>query len=240
MSKLKIRVKNKIVKFIKRSNDLNMKKRKIKFSELIGNHYTLQEKMMVLSWMLKTGTEHTQWIGRWNRIGISQTLFDYSANEYGYKCPIPKNDFSWYFDAIFSRAIYGKVNKALKEWREKESIFPGKYRMLEFSDNCCPTDKHPYLSWLIHNIYDFEGKILKKKFAHPDYENRTDPKIISISIYPMGNGWIVEYVFSFKEYKYEPGWSKGYRQNDNESIWEFLTRTYKDIETRITHTKIKL
>ena len=102
--------------------------------------------------------------------------------------------------------------------------------MLAFNVKCCPTDKHPFLPRLIHDIYNFKGYSLKKEFAHPDYEDRTEPEIISTSIFPLGS-WRVQYKFSFKETE-GSSWTESYCQGKDESIWEFLTRVYANIKTR--------
>jgi hypothetical protein len=201
---------------------------KVDFAKLIGNKYPLETKMAILDWMLKTGKGHEHQYG-WNRDGINKSLLDYSANNYDMPVCLPKyEDYSLFFDALFARAVYAIENKPLKEWREKESIKPSKYRMLKFND-AVPICEQKYFSWLIGDIFKFEGKLLKKELHHPEYLNRTEPKIIHMAIYTIGNGWIVQYQFSFKEFKYEPGWTNGYYQNENESIWEFLKRSYDEL-----------
>ena len=208
-----------------------MKAIKIDFSKLIGGTYPLHIKMAVLDWMLKTGKEHRRGVGKWYEIGVSQALFSYSANDYDHVCPLPLPDtceFDWYFDAIFGRAVYQLANLALEAWREKESIFPGKYRMLKFNDET-PADGDWNIYSLLRNIDNFNGQTLKKEFAHPEYKERTEPRIISIEIFTLGHGWIIQYGFSFKKFDYEPGWTQGFLQQENESILSFLVRSYKEL-----------
>jgi len=211
-----------------------MKKQKIDFSKLLGSHYPLEVKMMVLDWMLKTGKKHRQRSGRWNVIGISQFLFDYSGNDYDSEISIPKKSWNYsnFFDSIFARAIFKEPNKSINEWRNTESINPKKCRMLDFEESYGYNEKHPYLSWLLASFFELIGSELKKEFAHPDYIERTVPKIISIKIFTTGNGWIVRYVFSFSEFDYEPGWSKSFHQNESQSISAFFQEAYEDITTR--------
>ena len=201
---------------------------KVDFSKLIGNKYPLEIKMAILDWMLKTGKGHDYQYG-WYRDGVNKSLVAYSANNHNAPVCLPKDgDFNLFFDAIFARAVFSDENKSLKKWREKESIKPDKYRMLKFIDTFPNCEQRTSRS-LINDILKFEWKYLKKEFHHPKDPKRTKPKILSMAIFTTGNGWIVQYQFSFKECDYEPGWTNGYRQNENESIWEFLKRSYDEL-----------
>lgn len=205
---------------------------KIDFAKLIGNKYLLEIKMAVLDWMLNTGIGYDHQYGL-NVDVVNKSLLGYSANNHDVPVFLPKNkDYSLFFDAVFARAIYAQENKSLKSWREKNSIIPGKSRILKFK-NGIPDCKKKNVNSLVYSIQDFEGKILKKEHHHPDYENRTEPKIIEILIYTIGKGWVVQYMFSFKEHTYEPGWTKSFYQNDDESIWQFLKRSYDKLSNFI-------
>jgi|SRR3972149_3064951 len=214
-----------------------MKTIKIAFSKLIGHEYDLEIKMAVLDWMLKTGNGFSHQYG-WYRDGINKSLFGYSANNYDCKCKLPDSstELNNYFDAIFARAVYGNENKPLKEWREKESIYPSKYRMLKFNFDFKSFLEKSTIG-LIFEIQRLDGKFLKDEFAHPDYSGRTEPKILSISIYTIGHGWIVDYTFSFKEFNYEPGWTEGFIQEKDESIRVFLNRVLCELSTMILTTE---
>lgn len=201
---------------------------KIDFSKLIGNKYSLETKMNVLDWMLKTGRGIEYRYG-WNVEGINKALFAYSANNHNHISSLPSiNELDLYFDAIFGRAIFATANNSLKEWRKKESIFPRKYRMLKFNDGI-QKYKELGITHLISDIQNFKGKLLKKELHHPDYKERTKPKILNISIYTIGNGWVVKYLFSFKEFNYEPGWTKKFYQNKDESVLQFIERSYDEL-----------
>lgn len=222
-----------------------MKSHKIDFSKLIGYHYSNQTKMNVLDWMLKTGKKYSYSTSKWNVEGINKSLFSYSANNHDRIYSLPDVEgFDLFFDAIFARAIYAPENKSLKEWRENESISPSKYRMLKFNDNTpiidesiCHHKTTIFMEWLIMDIHNLKGAFLNKKHHHPEFEERTKPKILGISIHTIGNGWSVKYSFSFKEFDYENGWVKSFNQNDEESIFEFLYRTYKTILTTMVDQK---
>lgn len=123
-----------------------MKKIKIDFSKLVlePNSYTVEVKMLVLDWMLKTGKPYKIRSG-WYEHGVSQHIFGYSANEHNANFPIPilhKSDHGGcsvdviknFFQCCFTNAILTKPNNsAVTDWREKENIKLGKYRMLEFN-----------------------------------------------------------------------------------------------------------
>ena len=171
--------------------------------------------------MLKTGNKHIHKYS-WYENGINQSLYGYSANNHNHTQPIPQNDLDWFFDAIFARAIYKSPNKPLEAWRQEERISPTKHRMLKFKNSTSPHK-------LIRQIYDKRGMSLKKEFVHPEFLERTEARILDVQIFTVGNGWIVNYCFSFKEFDYEPGWTQGYIQKEDESISEFLERSYKSL-----------
>lgn len=201
---------------------------KVDFSKLIGNKYPLEIKMAILDWMLKTGRGLDHKYG-WYRDGINKSLLSYCANNYDRPVCLPKDgNYDLFFDAVFARAVYSPGYKPLKEWRMKESILPNKYRMLKFN-NAIPKCEQNNIYSLISDIFDFDNKLIKKSLHHAEYPERVDPKIISISIFTIGNGWIVKYIFSFKNFDYEAGWDNGYHQNENESIFEFLKRSYDEL-----------
>lgn len=210
---------------------------RVNFIELIGLKYNNELLLNTLDWMLNTGRKHKQSVGRWNVIGISQFLFDYSENESNTRSrELPKKISEWslYFDAIFARAVFQIPNKAVKEWRKEENIYPEKYRVLKRNLNA-PSyylEEHKHLSWLISKIYDFENISLKKEFAHPDYTDRTKPKITNISIYTCGNGWRVKCLFSFENTK-GSAWQFEFKQKENQSLWEFFGNTYNEIKKRV-------
>lgn len=204
-----------------------MKKIKIQFNKLIGDHYSIDIKMEVLNWMLKTGKPFIHSYG-WYKDGINKSLFAYSANNHDNINSILPFDQIDYFDAIFARAIYKLPNKPLKEWRKNENIYPDKYRMLSFNNTTFDS-----VSSLIYRINLFNGKILKKEYHHPEKIDRTEPKIIKLQLFTLGNGWVLKYAFSFKEFDYEMGWEKEFIQNIDESIYFFLKRVEKELTNLI-------
>jgi len=197
-----------------------MKRLKVSFSKLIGRHYAIDEKMEILNWMLRTGKNHDVVTGRWDVAGVGQQIFDYSGNPHDYICTMPFDTewLSWHFDAIFARAVFLEPsNPAIINWRKAENIYPYKYRMIQ-----CNTEGLDNYDRM-RKIASFDGKYMIKEFAHPD-SKRTEPKIIELCIYTIGNGWIVSYTFSFKEFDYEPGWDFHIHQSEDESIRDFFDR----------------
>lgn len=211
---------------------------RIYFSKLLGNHYNIEQKMFVLDWMLKTGVPFSEYTSRWVKDGVNKCLFDYSANDHSHQHSIPINnwEYSWWFDAIFSRAIYKDVPVPVQKWRKSEKIFPNKFRVLKMFKNMPAKyyEEHKHLSWLILGIFNLKGDLLNKNFHHKDFTERTEPKIIWIKVFATGGGWVVQYGFSFKEFNYENGWQKEFLQKHNQSLWEFFGETLDHLK------KIKL
>jgi hypothetical protein len=207
-----------------------MKNLKITFSKLIGNYYSIDQKMEILNWMLLTGKNYDVRTGKWNVDGVGQKLFKYSANPHNheFRLPVEREYFSWFFDSIFARAVFESTNnRAIINWRNNEKIFPEKSRIIKC--NYDGIDNYE----LIKEIGTFKGKILKKEYAHPDYKDRKIPKILDINIYTVGNGWIVNYMFSFKKFNYEPGWNFSFGQDANESLKDFFKRVYAYLSNSI-------
>ena len=110
-------------------------------------------------------------------------------------------------------------------------MIQGKSRMLSFTENYPKffTEKHGYFNWMISSIFRLNGELLSKEHHHKNYKERVNPKIIWIKIFTLGNGWKVQYGFSFENFNYENGWQKEYQQKQNQSLWEFFGEVYEDI-----------
>lgn len=208
-------------------------KLRLYFDRLIGDNYTLEEKLIILDWMLKTGKHYDKRFGRWTVNGVDKCLFGYSANSHNSRTSIPAktNDYKNFFDSVFARAVYLKADNAVIEWRNSENVKINSYRVLKYNKNSPIklTEKHRHLGWLISNIFNLKGSLLNKHYHHRGYLDRKKPKIIGIKIYSIGNGWQVDYYFSFACYEYEMGWQKQYRQKENESLWSFFGYVYNDL-----------
>lgn len=208
------------------NKDFSTEKLHVNFSKLIGS-YDIQKKMLVIDWFLRTGVKHKQWTGRWTREGISKRLFGYSANESEHEFSMPYKTIYWNFvlDAILARAIFQEPNKPVKEWRIEERILPNKSRVFNVKEY-----QKTYIFHPIEDIFSFNNRLLKKKYAHPDYKNRLKPKIIGISIFTLGRGWTVRCLFSFECYDYENGWDFYFNQKKTETILEFFENTSKKLK----------
>jgi len=225
---------------------------KIDFTKLLWNYhcYSLDVHLEMINWFFATGLEGDYEKQRgWNRSGINQLLYGYSANNENYHAvPFP---IDWskrlreFMTSIFVRAIVspascGGGEKEIAEWREKNKIGLGKYRFFEFpvrqsheaNPGRCDT------SYYLHMVAEYEGKELKKEYAHPDYLNRTCPKIIGVTFSTCGKGYFVEIMFSFWEFNYEPGWSETIAtQRKGEHIGDFLARAYKKLKAITVNTE---
>lgn len=218
-----------------------MSRTRIYFSELLGNHCT-ETQMFMLDWMLKTGKPFRQRVGKWTEDGISKFIFDYSANDYDKEVNILESFYkmNMFFDVVFARAVFQEANKAIKEWRIAERISQDSYRMFDLNQQQVPehiSAEYGHFNLLIQTLIKFKGTFLKKEFAHPDFPDRTNPKILDVRLYTVGDGWIVEYEFSFKKYNYEPGWIKSYWNRDNLPLYIFLYKVIEEIKTQIIADK---
>lgn len=205
---------------------------KVAFDRLIGT-FNLELNMVVLDWMLKTGRDHQENVGRWQRDGINKLLFGYSANNHNFVCAIPNEPSSidMFFDAVFARAIYAKAGEYATNWRYKNRILPGKYRMFKLPNHILPIDETIGIYGLISKIYALNGRFLKKEHAQPERIDRIYPKIIDINIFTLGNGWIVQYDYSFSNINYEGGWAHGFSQDATYSVLNFLQEALFQINT---------
>ena len=201
--------------------------------------------MELINWFLKTGKRFEAYTGRWTKSGISNHMFNYSANSHDASFPFPIvcenyiGNPSYNYDVLggfiqncLFNAIIGRATTPVNKWRNAENVKIGKYRILQINTDF-PKEKHPQFDntyWSLQNLKKFIGVSLKKDQFHPTYPDRIDPKIINVIFYTNGNGYVFEYVFSFSNFGYEPGWSKYISQNDNESIPCFLNRIYFEMD----------
>lgn len=221
---------------------------RIYFDKLLNGHYSFEEEMEMINWILKTGNKYDKYVSRWGGAGVSQQMFDYSANSHDASFPFPIVCENFIGNASYSfnvlkgfiqnclyNAILKKPNSAVEKWRNDEKIEPGKFKVLNFNTNY-PEKKHPKFQntyWALQKLKNFIGMPLKKQFFHPEYKERTEPKILNVILYTNGNGYVFEYVFSFSNFDYEPGWSNHIAQLENESIPCFLNRIFFEMDLKV-------
>lgn len=214
---------------------------RIYFDKLLNGYYSIDEELEMINWFLKTGNKYDEYTGRWSKDGVSKQMFNYSANSHNANFPFPivcKNyigngSFSFdVLDGFIQNCLFNAILKVptspVKKWRIAEKIEVGKFRNLHINTDY-PEIKHQNFEdthRLLQNLKKFIGMPLKKDFFHPEYIERIAPKIINIIFYTNGYGYVFEYVFSFSNFDYEPGWSNYITQLENESIPCFLNRLY--------------
>jgi len=209
-------------------------RRKINFQKLIDGDYNLSTQLRVLDWMLWTGQEFEKQVGRWEKVGIDKTIFGYSGNN----CDSYTNlgpDFERTLFIGFCNALVKTPDIATKEWKDVEHIYLGQNRVIEILEKT-PNEKNSYdndwdwdLQSAIEQLFEYNNTKLKKEYFHPDHPERTDPKIIDISLSTVGQGYQVAYKFSFRNDNYAPGWTKRITQNNKESIDMFVNRAHIEI-----------
>jgi hypothetical protein len=215
---------------------------KIDFKKLLCGYYcdfSPEIDFEMINWFFKTGLEGNGYEDRcgWYKCGINQLLYGYSGNnENCTAVPFPiGGDLEGFIRSIFINAIVaphswdcwpGAVAK-VAEWRKKTRIDINRYRFFDFPD---PSQNNP--RQILWNISTYEGRELKKLFAHPDFPNRTHPKIIAVIFSTCGQGYFVKIMFSFWEFNYEPGWNLLIaKQNDGEYLGDFLARAERKLKT---------
>lgn len=227
-------------------------KTKVDFTKLLyEDYYTFDFEICLemVNWFFSTGLEGDYEVkSGWHRSGINQLLYGYSANNHDHAEPFPiKNDLRNFITAIFVRAIVSPVSwdgkGKIAEWRNKNKIGLGKYRFFDFpvskrhEDNPGRCNTRYYL-W---KIADCEGKELKKRYFHPDYPDRTRPKIIKVTLSTIGKGYFINIDFSFWEFNYEYGgssWTKEIAyQKLGEHIGDFFARAYKILKKLTVNTE---
>jgi len=226
-------------------------KTKVDFTKLLYewySHFDIEICLEMINWFLATGLEGDYEVqSGWHRSGINQLIYGYSANNHDHAEPFPINScqgFNDFMTAIFVRAIVAPISwdgkGKIEEWRNKNKIGMGKYRFFDFpvskrketNPGRCDTQ---YYLW---RVAECEGKELKKRYFHPDYPNRTKPKIIKVTFSTIGKGYFVDIDFSFYEFNYEPGWTREIaRQYKGEHIGDFLARAYKILKSITVNTE---
>jgi hypothetical protein len=217
-------------------------KEKIDFTKLLCGEYHLEESLEMVNWFFSTGLEGNYEEQRgWHRCGINQLLYGYSANNennHGEPFPIESpSRLRSFVTSIFVRAIVSPRSwdgkGKIAEWRTKNRIGMGKYRIFNFPDG----SKNDAIS-LLWKIADYKNRKIKEKFAHPDYPNRTRPRIIDVTFSTCGKGYYVNIEFSFWEFNYEPGWTVEIAtQKKGEYLGDFLARAERKLKAMTVNTK---
>lgn len=201
-------------------------RRRIDFQKLIDGRYPLHVELGVFNWMLATGKKHDTPRAGYYHSGMDQVMYGYSANTYDSYTNFGR-DFPRTLERGFVNALVKTPIPSVRAWREAERVGLGTYRMLSF------TEEVPFRDWDLHQeikgIYEYEGRLLKKEHFHPEYPERTDPKILGMQFSTAGNGYQITLEFSFKNFDYEPGWKKAFKQRKGEGIDMFIHRFHRQM-----------
>ena len=219
-----------------------MKKIKIDFRKLLCEeyyHFNIDIGLEMVNWFLAKGLEGDYEVQYgWNRSGINQLLYGYSANnENEYAPPFPIIKIRDFLTSIFVRAVVSSSSwdgkGKIAEWRKNNKIGIDKWRYFYFPEKTsnCPRSA-------LWRIADYEGKELKKNvFWFSEYPSRTRPKIIGLTFSTYGKGYFVEIMFSFWEFNYELGWKETIAyQKPGEYIGDFLVRAEKILKRLTINT----
>jgi hypothetical protein len=185
--------------------------------------------------MLKTGQAHE--IRRSYEVrGVDRHLFGYPWNNNRSHTTFPLDaTLDSFIELLLFRGVVKNAypNDAVSAWRKQENISLNTYRMLSFPEERPESDARNewYLDSRITRLKKYVGKDLNEEFFKPKYESRINPKITGISFSTCGCGYVIQYTFSFENFNYKHGWSKGIAQKEGESIDMFVCRAYREIDS---------
>lgn len=219
---------------------------RISFKKLLDGEYSHAVELEVLNWMLKTGQKYNEQVAKWSVDGVSKQIFGYSANSHNHvNFPFPIKCEPWIgnasfncspFDMFLHTCFYNAIMKPalapVWKWREDERIGIDKSRGLNIDDSRILVN-HRLYTGVKSTIQDFRnlvGRPLKKKYFQPDFKDRTEPKVIDVVFTTNGDGYRLILSYSFKEYKYEAGWSHIISQMADEGIEAFLNRVLVELD----------
>lgn len=210
-------------------------KKKISFQKLLNEEYDLMTRLEVLNWMLKTGLPYEESRG-WTRHGVDNWLFGYGANNHQSHTNLLPN-VAEKLQLAFVRAVIKTPVDCIAKWRQDNSIYLHKARMIELNDKLVlPHNRYItrwgggrefVLSYELPKFWllkEFLGKPLKKEFFQPDFQERTNPYFVSCRFSTVGGGFRIEYRYSF-ENTLGYDWGIWFHQEKSESIDEFVNRT---------------
>ncbi len=205
-----------------------MIKRRIDFQKLIDGAYPLDVELEVFNWMLATGKKYDGPRAGYGHSGMDQIVYGYSANTHNSYTDLGK-DFETTLQLGFVNAIVKTPIPSVLDWRNTERVGLGKFRILSFPD------ERPFSRWNwnlyreIKGIYEYKGRLLRKEHFHPEYPERTEPKILEMQFSTAGSGYRITLEFSFKNFDYEPGWEKSFSQREGEGIDMFIYRFHREM-----------
>jgi hypothetical protein len=213
---------------------------KVDFTKLLTEQYWWFREdicLEMVNWFLKTGLEGDYEVqSGWYRSGINQLLYHYSMNNENYHAvPFPiDGGLRDFITGIFVRAIVSPASwddfpgarKKIIEWRTKNKIELGRYRVFDF-----PHPSLPSIGICISYLSDYKGKLLKKEYAHPDFPERLRPFIAGVIFSTYGDGYFVEVEFKFDMdgYEYSSWKMDREKQEQGEYIGDFLKRSLRKL-----------
>lgn len=162
-------------------------------------------------------------LGRWDRQGVDSLLYGYSANSHKSYTRID----SWQrVYMMFINAIV--ITTCMQKWRDDMGIGLGKTKFLSFK-----TKGNENLFFGGNPFFDvlaaLDGKLLKKEFFHPDYEDRLNPFIKYIYFTISESGCHIFLGFTFEGCE-GSSWTKEFWMR-NEPLEDFLLDSLKKIES---------
>lgn len=200
-------------------------KRRIDFQKLIDGDYPLDIELEVFNWMLATGRKYDTPRTGYYHSGMDKVMYGYSANTHDSYTDFGR-DFRRTLQLGFVNTLVKTPIPSVRAWREAERVGLGKYRMFVFPE------ERPFRGWDLYReivgIYEYEGRLLKKEYFHPEYQDRTEPRIVRMNFSTAGMGYRIRLAFTFKGCE-DSGWDQYFHQQEGESIDIFIHRFHREM-----------
>lgn len=202
-----------------------MIRRKIDFQKLLNNCIPYSDGVLfeIFRWMVKTGWNFQQpWARGRSKHGVFEWLYGLScvgAQFYWYDHGFSFNHYRDQLRMAFVRAIVSDdALDVVKDWREKERIGIGRYRMLEFTQGINSMD----LDRNIYSLFNFAGKRLAVQL------NEYHPGAVEINkvlLTTNGDEWIAN-----MKYGYEGSeWNHHLADQEERSFQDFISESLKAV-----------
>lgn len=209
-------------------------KRRIDFQKLIDGGYGPGTELQVFDWILATGNQYKNYCQ-----GLDQTIFGYSAyNHASYTNMLP--DISKTMFIGFCNVLCRSPNTITANWKDMERASLCRYRMIDlFKEDYTAryySTAHGKLQYrgpieAAKKLDDYVGLGLEKKYFHPDYPDRTDPRILDMNFSTAGYGYSICFSYAFKQHR-GSSWRYEISQlvKQGESVDMFLARAHRKIK----------
>ena len=202
-----------------------MTRTQFKPQKLIDGYYSLKNKIAFAQWLLAKNKTIT--IGKWHAVSLGQQFFGYSANPHNSWHRIGWNgaELNQGFINVFCKTQNEATQKAFKELKLKKDG----YKMLEVED--IQEDSYESLGYIISRIERLDCRVFKSTYkAEVSYSDVPNNTLLNAYFAMNDSGNIsIQVTIGFEDAKDSLSFAT-YLPLDNENIYEFVKRVYKELE----------